>query len=184
MILGWPLTFLRHYQISVLVSLEILEECYMASADMQWLFYTGEHIVTHGPLVLFSSENRVDISCKLSLKETICMKFQILISGKNEKKKKKKNSKCCPLKKNLPSMLSISWSLERKLLNKAFTKLLKKFKENKKQNINLHCFCISQVRFEMISMWPWSQESLTREINLPKETLKWKLLYMIGMDSW
>ena len=29
----------------------ILEECCIASADMQWLFYSGERIVGHGPLI-------------------------------------------------------------------------------------------------------------------------------------
>ena len=29
----------------------ILEESCMASADMQWSFYSGEQIVVHGPLV-------------------------------------------------------------------------------------------------------------------------------------
>ena len=31
----------------------ILEECCMASADMQWLFYSGEQIVVYGPLVFY-----------------------------------------------------------------------------------------------------------------------------------
>ena len=31
----------------------ILEESCMASADMQWPFYSGEQIVAHGPLVLY-----------------------------------------------------------------------------------------------------------------------------------
>ena len=37
--LEWPLAFLRHGQICVLVAVAILEKCRMASADiMQWLF--------------------------------------------------------------------------------------------------------------------------------------------------
>ena len=36
-------------------------------------------------IFLFSPENRFDISCKLSPKETICMKCQNLFSGKNKK---------------------------------------------------------------------------------------------------
>ena len=55
MILGWPLTFLPHSQISVLV-VAILEECCMASADMQSLFYSGEQIGVHGPFVFLSLE--------------------------------------------------------------------------------------------------------------------------------
>ena len=51
--LGSPLTFLQHGQICVLVAVAILEECCMASADMQWVFYSGERIVIHRPLVLF-----------------------------------------------------------------------------------------------------------------------------------
>ena len=42
---------LWHYQISVLVAVAILEECCRASADRQWLFFSGEQIVAHGPLV-------------------------------------------------------------------------------------------------------------------------------------
>ena len=42
----------------------------------------------------FSQKIKYDISCKLSPKETICMKCQILFSGKN----KKNISKCCMLK--------------------------------------------------------------------------------------
>ena len=34
---------------------------------------------------VFFSETGVDISCKLSPIETVCMKFQILFSGKNKK---------------------------------------------------------------------------------------------------
>ena len=51
MIPGWLLTFLRHSQVSVLVAVAILEECYMAFADMQWLFYSGEQIVAYEPIV-------------------------------------------------------------------------------------------------------------------------------------
>ena len=47
--------FLQHCQICVLVAVAILEECCRASADMQWLFFSGERIVAHGPLVMFWS---------------------------------------------------------------------------------------------------------------------------------
>ena len=36
---------------SVLVAVAILEECCMASAVMQWLFYSVEQVVAHWPLV-------------------------------------------------------------------------------------------------------------------------------------
>ena len=49
MIIGLPLTFLLSIQIRVLV-VAILEECCLASADMQWLFYSGEQMAAHGPL--------------------------------------------------------------------------------------------------------------------------------------
>ena len=35
------------------VSVAVLEECCMASADTQWLFYPSERIVTHEGLALF-----------------------------------------------------------------------------------------------------------------------------------
>ena len=34
-----------------IVTVVIFEECCMASADMQWLFYSDKRIVAHGPLV-------------------------------------------------------------------------------------------------------------------------------------
>ena len=37
--------------------------------------------------IFFSQKTRFDISCKLSPMETVCMKYQILFSGENEKKK-------------------------------------------------------------------------------------------------
>ena len=52
MILESPLTFIWHGQIYVLVAVAILEECCMAYADMQCLFYSGERIVVHEPLVI------------------------------------------------------------------------------------------------------------------------------------
>ena len=52
---------------------------------------------------LFISKNRVDISCKLSIKETVCMKCQLLFSGKN-----KKNISTCHLLKILLNMLSVN----------------------------------------------------------------------------
>ena len=53
-------------------------------------------------IFLFSQETGVDISCKLSLKETVCMKCQILFPGEN-----KKNISKCHLLKILPKVLSI-----------------------------------------------------------------------------
>ena len=50
----------------------------------------------------FSQKTGFDISCKLSPKETICMKCQTLFSGEN-----KKNISKCRLLKFVPSMLSI-----------------------------------------------------------------------------
>ena len=55
MILGWHLTFLQQGQISVPFAVAVLKECCMASADMQWLFYSGEQIVAHRPLVSYFS---------------------------------------------------------------------------------------------------------------------------------
>ena len=52
MILGLPLTFLWQGQISVLLKfLSYLLWQNLASAAMQWLFWSGERIVAHGPLV-------------------------------------------------------------------------------------------------------------------------------------
>ena len=51
MILGLPLTFSQHSQISVLIAVATLEECCMTSSDVQRLIYSGERIVVHGPLV-------------------------------------------------------------------------------------------------------------------------------------
>ena len=45
------MTFLGRYQFSDLIAVAILEECCMASADTQWLFYSVEQIVAHWPLV-------------------------------------------------------------------------------------------------------------------------------------
>ena len=50
----------------------------------------------------FSMKTGFYISCKLSSKETICMKWQILFSGKN-----KKNISKCRLLKILPRVLSV-----------------------------------------------------------------------------
>ena len=50
----------------------------------------------------FSQKTGFDISCKLSPEETICMKYQILFSGKN-----KKNISKCRLLKILPRVLSV-----------------------------------------------------------------------------
>ena len=51
---------------------------------------------------LFFSENRIDISYKLSPLETICRKCQNMISENN-----KKNISVCHLLKILPGVLSI-----------------------------------------------------------------------------
>ena len=53
-------------------------------------------------ILLVFPEIGFDISCKLSSKETICMKYQSLFSGKN-----KKNISKCLLLKFLPSMQSV-----------------------------------------------------------------------------
>ena len=47
----------------------ILEESCMASADMQWQFYSGERIVAHGPLLLYNLDIFVWIqhSCLLNM---------------------------------------------------------------------------------------------------------------------
>ena len=57
---GLPLTFLGRCQISVLVAVAILEEGCIASADMQWLFYSGEWIVVIGPLVYYIDFNVIN----------------------------------------------------------------------------------------------------------------------------
>ena len=48
----------------------------------------------------FYQKTGFDISCKFSLSETICMKFQISFSGNN-----KKNISNCHLLKSLPRVL-------------------------------------------------------------------------------
>ena len=50
----------------------------------------GKNFNTQILKYLFSQKAEFDISCKLSPQETICMKFQILLSGK--KKQKTKNN--------------------------------------------------------------------------------------------
>ena len=45
--------------------------------------YSADDILKY--FFLFFPETKFDISCKLSSMETICMKSQILISGKNKK---------------------------------------------------------------------------------------------------
>ena len=52
MILGWPLTFYGTVKFLSLVAVAELEEWYIAAADMQWLVYSGERIIAHGPLGL------------------------------------------------------------------------------------------------------------------------------------
>ena len=54
-ILWWPLTFLRHGQIFILVAVAILEESWRASDGMQWLFYSGERVVAKWPLAYINS---------------------------------------------------------------------------------------------------------------------------------
>ena len=53
-------------------------------------------------LLIFLAKNRFEISCKLSPKETIYMKFQSLFSGKI-----KKNISKCRLLKFLPMMFDM-----------------------------------------------------------------------------
>ena len=85
MILGWLLIFLRHGQISVPVAVAILEECCIASADTQWLFYSGERIVARVPLVykslwcrhLNKTKTILHATCKDY--ETMLHKFSMLL---------------------------------------------------------------------------------------------------------
>ena len=49
----------------------ILEESCMASADIQWPFYSGERIVAHGPLV-FEQAAFVDLKL-LSCQNSLCI---------------------------------------------------------------------------------------------------------------
>ena len=48
-----------------------------------WVKFSADDILKY--FSYFSQKTGFDISCKLSLKETICMKCQILFSGKNKK---------------------------------------------------------------------------------------------------
>ena len=49
-----------------------------------WITFSAEDVLKH--FFLFSQETGFDISCKLkSPVETICMKYQILLSGKYKK---------------------------------------------------------------------------------------------------
>ena len=63
MIPRWLLTFLRHGQISVVVAVALLGKCCLASADMQWLFYSGEQIVALGSLVTCLTQERHKSAC-------------------------------------------------------------------------------------------------------------------------
>ena len=56
---------------------------------------------------MFSQKTGSDISCKLSPVETICMKYQNLLSGKS--KKKNISVHVCCLLKILSRMLSVKW---------------------------------------------------------------------------
>ena len=59
-------------------------------------------VVTHGPLVsYFFQKTGFDISCKLSSKEIICMKYHTFFLGKI-----RKMISACPLMKILPRVLS------------------------------------------------------------------------------
>ena len=48
-----------------------------------WVKFSADNILKY--FSHFSQEARFDILCKLSPMETICMKSQILFSGKNKK---------------------------------------------------------------------------------------------------
>ena len=48
-----------------------------------WVKFSADNILKH--FSNFSQNTGFDISCKLSLMETICMKCQILFSEKNKK---------------------------------------------------------------------------------------------------
>ena len=56
------------------------------SCDMlsiNWVKFSAENILKY--ISYFSQKTGFDISCKLSPLETICMKCQMLFSGKNKK---------------------------------------------------------------------------------------------------
>ena len=63
MIRRWPLLFSHHGQIYVLVAVAKPEECCMASADMQWLIYSGERIVAHWSLLWFYNSHWLPYQC-------------------------------------------------------------------------------------------------------------------------
>ena len=70
--------------------------------DVIFLIFPRKQDLTFHANCLLSQKTGFDISCKLSPKETICMKCQILFSGKN-----KKNISKCRLLKILPRVLSV-----------------------------------------------------------------------------
>ena len=65
-----------------LVAMTGLEKCCITSAYLQWLCHSGERPVARGPLVYFFFQKTV---LTFHAMETVCMKCQILISGKNKK---------------------------------------------------------------------------------------------------
>ena len=73
----------------------------------------------------FSQKTGFDISCKLSPQETVCMKCQILFSGKNNK-----NISKCRLLKISPRVLSVK-ALSKIAANNILNLLLLFFRENK-----------------------------------------------------
>ena len=60
--------------------------------------------ITLATLWAYSADDKLIISYKLSLMETVCMKCQILFSGKN-----KGNISKCHLLKFLPRVLKVKW---------------------------------------------------------------------------
>ena len=81
---------------------------YELTLTTQWADSADDKLVI---FFLFFLENRSDTSCKLSPKETICMKCQIPFSRKN-----KKNISKCHLLKFLPSMQSVKSLSETEIL--------------------------------------------------------------------
>ena len=94
------------------------------------IFLSKQDLTFHANCLLtyFSKKIRFDISCKLSPQETICIKCQMLFSGKNYK-----NISKCHLLKFLPSMPSV------------------KMRENLSPSKGIYFFCrISNINFLLI----------------------------------
>ena len=58
--------------------------CSKALCLALWVKFSADNILKY--FIHFPQKTRLDISCKLSPMETICMKFQILFTGKHKKK--------------------------------------------------------------------------------------------------